>query len=420
MKLIRLIIICLICLGIVSCEHNVQNKKFVIPYVSSILSDTTSIEYQILKGGEERIEKGSIAIVGKAHDVIRITESMLVYDKHDNVSGKERPDGLPDFSGETFVSIYDLANEPYDDYLVMGNEEFLKELNVRNFLAASDTISYKNLISLDQSYHKQRSKIVIYASSYASAYGYSEADTLCKASSSELAVFAPIQAMVHHACTHLKGEVNLAIWSDNKKIDKGIYSSVIPSILKGYDGIDAEYQALVSYEDSSETEVGIKEKLLSFLDMYIDATDGKMLSAILIDNDSVPVKKLQAVIDELKTTEDSELMMYRTLLKNDFMLIDAGEALAEQCYNYMRQANVFTHKIAYPDMKCYFTSALPDLTGADYEDTGEFTYSTKYGRATNQEQPTFAIVELKEKYFPTSLMHFMEAEAPKSYSIYVR
>lgn len=420
MKPQRLFILFLSLMAVVSCAHHVQSRKYVIPYVTKIMADTSAAEHKVLTRGVDNADRGSIAVIGAAEDVVRITESLLLHDLHDNISGRETPDGLPDFAGESFASIYDLANDPYEGYFSVGNDEFLNELNVRAFVKAVDTLALNSTIFTERRGYKQRSKIVIYASSYASAYGFTEVDTLCKTLAPNVVVFAPVQAMTHYVGRHLKGNANVAVWSDHNKIDKGIYSTVIPEVLKEYPELKLNYQAFAPPEYEYMEDTDTKSSLVHFLDMYSSANGDAKLSAILIDNELVLLEEMREAVREIMTTEDSEYLNYRTLLSKDFVIIDAGEALSEQCYEYMRKANVFTHKIAYPDMKCYFTAALPNLDGAVYEDDWHFSQDTKYNRKPNQDFLTFSLVELSERYFPASLMYMMESEAPKSYSIYVR
>jgi hypothetical protein len=61
-------------------------------------------------------------------------------DDFDNIDASRKPDGLPDFSGETIVAIMDFAHESYDSILANeGGDLMLKEIAIRSTIAALDT-----------------------------------------------------------------------------------------------------------------------------------------------------------------------------------------------------------------------------------------------------------------------------------------
>lgn len=93
-----------------------------------------------------------------------MTEALSCCDYFDNVDGRSVPDGLPDFAGETLDLICDSANAPYEGYVAKGNENYLKELNFKNFLSALDTTCAVGQFDKNSLTRKQSSKIVILAS----------------------------------------------------------------------------------------------------------------------------------------------------------------------------------------------------------------------------------------------------------------
>ncbi len=67
-----------------------------------------------------------------------------------------------------------------------------------------------------------------------------------------------------------------------------------------------------------------------------------------------------------------------------------ADAVARGCFRIMRKANIFTHKVAYPEMKAYFTAA------------------------------DGMIVPLSDKYLTVEMTEFMELSAPNTFTQYVR
>ncbi|MBM3868597.1 MAG: hypothetical protein FJ384_06680 [Verrucomicrobia bacterium] len=65
---------------------------------------------------------------------LTVLEALKAHDRHDNLTGKEGADGVPDFAGERFVYFGDQANMPYGNYSAVGRTDFLRELILRDVL----------------------------------------------------------------------------------------------------------------------------------------------------------------------------------------------------------------------------------------------------------------------------------------------
>ncbi len=376
MKQSSIILFVLASLALVSCKDRQTGSFRPVSLVGQILSDTSSVPYRQLAKADSPNVHGTIAVVGAPEDAILVTEYLVSYDCHNNISGKHTEDGLPDFSGETFAQILDEAQSPYGDFLSQDESVLLREANVLNFLMAVDTTCLASPYDTTGYLYKQRSKIVIMASSESSSYGYFDIDTLCKSTGTDIKIFAPVQAMAEYAAERHGEQTNIAVWSVADKISNGVYS--------GYKAF-----APVSYQDTT-----VRQSFLRFLDMYIDSGSGKRLDAMFLDDNSVSVDELNGVIDEIVSTDNDNLLIYKNILDENFECIHPGKALAEKCYDYLRKANAFTHRISYPEVRFFITSSVPS------------------GRN--------ALVELRDKYFSDSLMDFMEQNAPKTFSLYVR
>ncbi|MFM8905498.1 MAG: glutamate racemase [Verrucomicrobiota bacterium] len=65
---------------------------------------------------------------------LTVLEAIKAHDRHDNRTGAEGPDGIPDFQGERFIYLGDQANMPYGNYAAAGRTDFLRELILRDAL----------------------------------------------------------------------------------------------------------------------------------------------------------------------------------------------------------------------------------------------------------------------------------------------
>lgn len=65
---------------------------------------------------------------------LTVLEALKSHDLHDNRTGADGPDGIPDFQGERFIYLGDQANMPYGNYASAGRTDFLRELILRDAL----------------------------------------------------------------------------------------------------------------------------------------------------------------------------------------------------------------------------------------------------------------------------------------------
>ena len=122
----------------VSCSRKVESTFDSIRYVDKLLTD--SLPSLRAKAAAAGGQSGVIALFGEPGHCLRLSEKMMLCDEFDNVNAGRTKDGLPDFSGETIVSILDFAGSPYEEKLQEDDGKTqLRENTVRNALNAIDT-----------------------------------------------------------------------------------------------------------------------------------------------------------------------------------------------------------------------------------------------------------------------------------------
>ncbi|MBR4756504.1 MAG: hypothetical protein IK076_06140 [Bacteroidales bacterium] len=144
-RILSVLPVILILLG-ASCSRVVESRYDSIGLVDALVADSLpSLQRMAREAGKS---SGTIVLLGDPVHCLSLSEEMIGFDGFDNVDAREVKDGLPDFSGETIVSILDFANFPYDS--LSKSEEgrlTLREIAVRNALAALDsTIRCKVLL----------------------------------------------------------------------------------------------------------------------------------------------------------------------------------------------------------------------------------------------------------------------------------
>ena len=398
-----------------SCGNRSSGSRYVTPYVVQMLADTTSYDYQVVSSYDATDRNGTLTIIGEPEETLLLTEMMMTSDRFNNISATLRPDGLPDFSGETFAPILDRANAPYEGYIAHGNEDFLSELTVRNFVAALDTACFLSSYDKDRLMHKAPAKMIILSSSLSAAYGYWDIDTLCTLSSRAIPVFSAPQAMLDHAWDRHGEGLNLGVWTTRKTLGAGVWSTVFPRIASRHHDAKATYE--VFCPDSTVT---VHDRFFEFMHKYAAAGNSAKLSALLLDDYSIDADSLRAVVDAVMQVDQDNYITYRNFLADDFEIIDAGSAVSSVCYLYLRKANRFTHRIAYPDVKMYVTAPSNELPETAYSPDGWMNAEFRYNRAVGVAESSYSLVELKDKHLTTELRDLMIVSTPKIFSNYVR
>ena len=112
-----------------SCTRRVETAYEAIPMVNRLITDSLpSLQVMARSAGQP---SGTIVLAGEPLHCLSVSERMMLCDEFDNVDARSLKDGLPDFAGETIVSLLDFS-EPSDTLA-------LREAAVNCALAAIDS-----------------------------------------------------------------------------------------------------------------------------------------------------------------------------------------------------------------------------------------------------------------------------------------
>jgi hypothetical protein len=136
-NLLRIFFIAAACMWASSCVKRVETPFVALPFVDDLLADSLSTlkTYARLSGKAS----GTIALIGDPAECLKVSEDFMTSDRFDNVDGHRASDGLPDFAGETIVSILDIYNAPFDSIIFKRDSVALREISVRDCVYALDT-----------------------------------------------------------------------------------------------------------------------------------------------------------------------------------------------------------------------------------------------------------------------------------------
>jgi glutamate racemase len=117
---------------------------------------------------------------------LTVLEAIKAHDRHDNLTGKDVADGVPDFAGERFVYFGDQANMPYGNYASAGRTDFLRELVLRDAMFLLGRRHARGV--------KPPVKAIVIACNTATAYGLEDIRSAVKAWGIPVIVIGVVEA----------------------------------------------------------------------------------------------------------------------------------------------------------------------------------------------------------------------------------
>lgn len=157
----------------------------------SILNDKESFYYIDFKNYPALNAAMPIGIFDSGTGGLTVLDAVVNFDNYNNKSGKEKPDGISDFSREDFIYLADQANMPYGNYAAVGKTDLLKEHIIKDtqFLLGSKYY-HDNRLYTD----KKPVKILVIACNTATAYGKTDVENFLKKAGSPVKVIGVIDA----------------------------------------------------------------------------------------------------------------------------------------------------------------------------------------------------------------------------------
>ena len=151
--------------------------------------------------------------------------------------------------------------------------------------------------------------------------------------------------------------------------------------------------------------------------MYKASGNAGELDAAIVDDIPLRASELNSALEGMWDNVEDSLIVYRNLLAGDFEFIDAGTAVVSACIREMRAANLFTHRIRYPQAEFYMTVPLPGI--GTYGEEGFFTDPYRTNRAPSSGMDTFVLVRMKKRSMPKAVAERLEVLTPAILENYV-
>ncbi len=327
-------------MALVACkkEHSVPRET--IALVHSIVTDTTTV-HDLAANAGWRGADGSIALVGEPVDVALLARRFQHADRRDNVDGRHQRDSLPDFAGEKFDAILDAYNAPYSHFTASANSlDSLREVAVKGALHAWDTISYRSATDHRGLLRKESAKILIYTSSLQARYGLFDVDTLQQLVGGKCHLVSPVDVLIDS--TLARGARNIAVWASNAVRETEVWENALAA-RKRTDVTLAVF--------TPQKALDVRTQLRDLLRQY--QVTGLPLDALIIDDYQVNMAPLQSELGLIRLCGTEEDATFDKMLTSGFQFYNPTDAIIDNTYTYLREHNLFAHRITKPQMKYY-------------------------------------------------------------------
>jgi len=344
MKILRLTILAFAALLSLSCGTDVRSLGMsTIELVRSILGNSDSAEYKILKSFDPSVADAAIYVVGDREACAGTAAELVGADDRDNIDGNFVPDRLPDFAGERIATFADISNGPHDSLLIAGKEGLLRENIVRSVLKVVDTLCYLSPFDAEGLGHKSAAKLVVLADPAAAFYGWFDVDSLLKASSCHLPVISPLHTLSREMMC--SDNLTIGVLTSPVRVSSGLYPDVFSQAASACGVKDVH---CVIYPVANDDDL-----LLSFLNRYVKEEYVTPLDYLLVDVPGADLEKMTKTLDRVLSVMNEESLIYSACIAPGFKIVETGSVLRRECYRILREKNLFTHRIAMPSEEHY-------------------------------------------------------------------
>ena len=346
---------CLAAIGAVSCKKKAVSGEPPIGLVSTIIENPSEPAHKLVFSFNPADPSKSIFLVGSPELCESLRARLMYVDEFDNIDGRRTPDGLPDFAGEVVCTVIDFANAPYSAFIDAGKEDALREVTVRNVLAAMDTLCFVNEYDKSGIASKPLPKAVIMVSPYAIGWGKYDVDTLMTALGCSLPVVFPVETMLDKVFKAKKGSLAVGFITGEESLSPEGYATLLSTkaAKEGREGCESVV---------FPSEIMAVDPLIAFLDSCLVEGKVRPLDAIIVDDPNADADGLRMTLRRITNKDNPESLSYGKLIAPGCILQEITEAVSDECYAILRAGNLFTHNIAFPRSLEFKTVASPDST----------------------------------------------------------
>ncbi|HIZ85228.1 MAG TPA: hypothetical protein IAC04_01915 [Candidatus Coprenecus stercoravium] len=353
--------------------------------VDKALNDSTSVYYNDFSGYPE-LSSLPIGIFDCSVNGFEVVERFLTLDRFDNITGRERPDGIADFGGENIQFLSDRANAPYGGYVAAGNLDFLQEIILGNTLFMMDDNFYNLAVDEYRSGFKSPVKLIVVSSPVADLHGLSAVNEFLALTGTGVKAVGVMESGIREAVSGVDGNGDLCVGvlfppggvssieyeTAIRKAASGIVTGDVQVLGQEAVGLDRALRGDTLYVDTSATAVrdsyrgpvtGISYNNidLSLFDRYgFDTSGNALLYSVPGSNAGVQLNSVENYVRyHLVSMIERHRRSGSRIPVSSIILADAGyhqlmpilQKVMDELYNY-RRGSIYLYRTGIsPDFK---------------------------------------------------------------------
>ena len=312
---------------------------------------------------------------------LTVLEALKAHDRHDNRTGLEGADGVPDFVGERFVYFGDQANMPYGNYSAVGRTDFLRELILRDVL-----------FLLGRRYaHGQKPpvKAIVIACNTATAYGLEDLRAAVKAWGLPVIVVGVVEAGAQGLAETAGGaQGGVAVLATVGTCASNAYPKALAKVTARPVRQLGSATLAAAIEGDPSVTTPIRDILRADVGAFLQssAADAAPIDTLMLGCTHYPLvaDEIAAAFAYWRDHEAGGRRPYAALVAKELKQVNPAAWTAEALWRSLQGAKMLAVKPASTGDLFYVSVPNPACPGVGLAADGSLRHDYKYGRLPGQ------------------------------------
>ncbi len=342
MKKIFLLFIFIFSTLLLSCDQEVALKPTLL-VSQKALNDSTSIYYADFSAYNTERATLDIGIVSSDENGAFFLDYLIGSDNYNNITGRYENDNIPDFAGESFQLISDMAHSPYFEYISYNKRVLLREQVIKNALFLMED-NYHHLASDRLALgEKKPVKMILLACELSSIYALNDLQDFVDASGTNVEIISVLDEGIKAVAKTTKfDQMNTIVYAAPLELTSSadFKNYINKALSKSLPTTPTDVQ-FYTVDDN------IAYSILSLVEEHrVSANPNPINSIVLTGSKYIPeLDSLNAIIQELKSFTRNGEPIYRKCISNNFSFIIPEEHAATEAYSRLRKDKLLKFSI---------------------------------------------------------------------------
>lgn len=351
---------------------------------------------------------------------LTVLEAIRSLDAFNNETLAPEADGKLDFADEQFVYLGDQANMPYGNYPARGQEDFLRELILKDTIFLLGTRYWTNSKAASPSMTKPPVKAIVIACNTATAYGLEDIRAAFKSWQMPLPVIGVVEAGARGVSESISNQMtkrSVGVLATVGTCSSMAYPKAIVAStgLAGKPVPEVVQQGSVDLANAIEAnptaiQACIRQDIRQLVETHLQSGIKQPLDTIVLGCTHFPLvqDEIRKELSHLRTLEEGGKRRYEEIIAPTIEFVNPAELTAKELFRELARNRLFNH----PDLANTITLdqfyiSVPDGTNRELPllSDGSLTTEYKYTRTINRfdVEDTRGVPMTKSLLPPTSL-----------------